>query len=130
MIDSRSKLRDIKPSFLMKNFLFLGLIVSFLASCSNNEDFITTNQDSLFSLTSENALKICGGESRILENENEEIIKIEIKDLDNEWNKTVEFPAVETDKKGGKYRIITCLPKKEPEDSIIKTIKTNYQLKP
>ena len=68
----------------MKNFLFLGLIVSFLASCSNNEDFITTNQDSLFSLTSENALKICGGESRILENENEEIIKIEIKDLDNE----------------------------------------------
>ena len=115
---------------MMKKFLLLGLIESLLASWSNDEDFMTTNQDSLFSLTSKNALKICGGESRILENENEEIIKIEIKDLDNEWNKTVEFPAVETDKKGGKYRIITCLPKKEPEDSIIKTIKTNYQLKP
>ena len=114
----------------MKKFLLLGLIVSLLASCSNDEDFITTNKDSLFSLTSENALKICGGESRILENKNEEIIKIEIKDLDNERNKTVEFTAVETDKKGGKYRIISCLPKKEPEDSIIKTIKTNYQLNP
>ena len=113
----------------MKKFLLLGLIVSLLASCSNDEDFITTNKDSLFSLTSENALKICGGESLILENKNEEIIKIEIKDLDNERNKTVEFTAVETDKKAGKYRIITCLPKNEPEDSIIKTIKTNYQLK-
>ena len=114
----------------MKKFLLLGLTLTFLASCSNDEDFITTNQDSFFSLTSENALKICGGESRILENENEEIIKIEIKDLDNERNKTVEFTAVETDKKGGKYRIISCLPRKEPEDSIIKTIKTNYQLNP
>ena len=62
----------------MKKFLFLGLTLSLLASCSNEEEFITTNQDSLFSLTSENALKICGGKSRILENENEEIIKVEI----------------------------------------------------
>ena len=114
----------------MKKFLFLGLTLSLLSSCSNDEDFITTNQDSLFSLTSENALKICGGKSRILENENEEIIKVEIKDSDNEREKTVEFTAVETDKKGGKYRIISCLPKKEPQDSIIKTIKTNYQLSP
>ena len=114
----------------MKKFLLLGLIVSLLSSCSNDEDFITTNQDSLFSLTSENALKICGGESRILENENEEIIKIEIKDLDNERDKTVEFTTVKTDKKGGKYRIISCLPMQEPEYSIIKTIKTNYQLNP
>ena len=112
----------------MKKFLFLGLTLFLLSSCSNDEDFITTNQDSLFSLTSENALKICGGKSRILENENEEIIKVEIKDSDNERDKTVEFTAVETDKKGGKYRIISCLPKKEPQDSIIKTIKTNYQL--
>ena len=130
MIDSRSKIGGIKPSFLMKKFLFLGLTLSLLSSCSNDEDFITTNQDSLFSLTSENALKICGGKSRILENENEEIIKVEIKDSDNERDKTVEFTAVETDKKGGKYRIISCLPKKEPQDSIIKTIKTNYQLNP
>ena len=114
----------------MKKFLFLGLTLSLIASCSKNEELITTNQDSLFSLTSVNALKICGGKSRILENENEEIIKIEIKDSDNERDKIVEFTAVETDKKGGKYRIISCLPKKEPEDSIIKTIKTNYQLNP
>ena len=114
----------------MKKFLFLGLTLSLLASCSNDEDFISTNQDSLFSLTSENALKICGGKSRILENKNEEIIKIEIKVSDNERDKTVEFTALETDKKGGKYRIVSCLPKKKPEDSIIKTIKTNYQLNP
>ena len=114
----------------MKKFLFLGLTLSLLASCSNDEDLITTNQDSLFSLTSENALEICGGKSLILENENEEIIKIEIKDSNNQSDKTVEFTAVETDKKGGKYRIISCLPKKEPQDSIIKTIKTHYQLNP
>ena len=130
MVDSRSKIGGIKPSFLMRKFLFLGLTLSLLSSCSNDEDFITTNQDSLFSLTSENALKICGGKSRILENENEEIIKVEIKDSVYERDKTVEFTAVETDKKGGKYRIISCLPKKEPQDSIIKTIKTNYQLNP
>ena len=114
----------------MKKLLFLGLILPLLASCSNDEEFLTTNQDSLFSLTSENALNICGGKSRILENENEEIIKIEIKDSDNERDKTVEFTAVETDKKGGKVRIISCLPKKEPKDSIIKTIKSSYQLNP
>ena len=114
----------------MKKFLFLGLTLSLLTSCSNDDDFITTNQDSLFSLTSKNALKICGGKSRILENENEKIIKIEIKDADNEQDKTVEFTVIETDKKGGKYRIISCLPKQEPQDSIIKTIKTNYQLNP
>ena len=62
--------------------------------------------------------------------QNEEIIKVEIKDSDNERYKTVEFTSVETDKKGGKYRIISCLPKKEPQNSIIKTIKTNYQINP
>ena len=113
----------------MKKFLLLGLMLFPVTSCSN-DDFITTNQDSLFSLTSENALKVCGGKSRILENENEEIIKIEIKDASNERDKTVEFTAVETDKKGGKYRIISCLPKQKPQDSVIKTIKTNYQLNP
>ena len=114
----------------MKKFLLLGLTIFLLTSCSNDDDFKTTNEDSLFSLTSENALKICGGKSRILENENEEIIKIEIKDSDNDRDKTVEFTAVETDKKGGKYRIISCIPNKKAEDSIIKTIKTNYQLNP
>ena len=114
----------------MKKLLFLGLILPLLASCSNDEEFLTTNQDSLFSLTSENALNICGGKSRILENENEEIIKIEIKDSDNERDKIVQFTAVERDKKGGKVRIIRCLPKQEPQDSIIKTIKSSYQLNP
>ena len=97
----------------MKKFLFLGLTLSLLTSCSNDDDFITTNQDSHFSLTSKNALKICGGKSRILENENEKIIKIEIKDADNEQDKTVEFTVIETDKKGGKYRIINCFPREE-----------------
>ena len=36
--------------------------------------------------------------------------------------------SCETDKKGGKYRIINCFPSEEPQDSIIKTVKTNYKL--
>tara|TARA_A100000164_G_C21644183_1_gene647272 strand:- start:240 stop:584 length:345 start_codon:yes stop_codon:yes gene_type:complete len=114
----------------MKKILLLGLIFSFLSSCSNDEDFLVDNLDSEFSITSEMAVKICGGESRILKNENEEIIKIEIKDSDNERDKIVEFTAVETDKKGGQVRIISCLPKQDPQDSIIKTIKSSYQLNP
>ncbi len=114
----------------MKKFFVLGIILSLLSSCSNDEEMYITNEDSLFSLTSENALKSCGGKSRILKNENEEIIKIEINDSDNGLDKLVKFTVVETDKKGGKYRIISCLPKQEPQDSIIKTIKTNYQLNP
>ena len=104
----------------MKKYLFLGLLLSLITSCSNNEESTTTNQDSLFSLTSENALKSCGGESRILKNKNEEIIKIEIKDSGNKGDKFVEFTVVETNKKGGNIRIISCRPKKEPQDSIIK----------
>ena len=113
----------------MKKFLFLGLTLSLLASCSNEEEFITTNQDSLFSLTSENALKICGGKSRILENENEEIIKIEIKDSSStKKEKFVQFTIVETDRKGCKYRIVNCYPNKDPKKSIVKTITTSYKL--
>ena len=114
----------------MKKLLFLCLTFSLLTSCSNNDEFATTKQDSLFSLTSENALKSCGGKSRILINENEEIIKIEIKDSDIGKDKFVEFTAVETFKKGGNVRIIRCLPKQNPKDSIIKTTKSNYQLNP
>jgi len=54
----------------------------------------------------------------------------EIKESDNGKYNFVEFSTVETDRKGGKYRIISCIPKKEPKDSIIKTIKTNYKLNP
>jgi hypothetical protein len=114
----------------MKRLLFLVLTLSLLTSCSNDEDFLVDNFDSEFSITSEIAVKICGGKSRILKNENEEIIKIEIKDSDNERDKIVEFTAVETDKKGGQVRIISCLPKQDPQDSIIKTIKSSYQLNP
>ena len=114
---------------MRKNF-FLGCLLSFLTSCSNDEEFATSKQDSLFSLTSENALKSCGGKSRILLNEKEEIIKIEIKDSDNGKDKFVEFTAVETFKKGGNVRIISCLPRKNPESSVIKTLKSNYKLNP
>ena len=113
----------------MKNFLFLGIIF-LLSACSNEDDLYITNKDSLFPVTSENALVSCGGKFRILQNENEEIIKIEIKESDNGKYKLVEFSTVETDRKGGKYRIISCIPRKEPKDSIIKIIKTNYQLNP
>ncbi len=113
----------------MKKFLFLGLIF-LLSACSSDEELFITNEDSLFQVTSENALISSGGKSRILQNKNEEIIKIEIKESDNGKYNFVEFSTVETDRKGGKYRIISCIPKKEPKDSIIKTIKTNYQLNP
>ena len=103
----------------MKKLLLIVLSLSFLSSCSNDKDFL---------LTKENALISCGGRSRIIENENEEIINTEVKDLINGIGRYVEFTVVETDKKGGKYRIINCFPSEEPQDSIIKTIKTNYKL--
>ena len=55
-------------------------------------------------------------------------IRDRVKDLIDEIGKYVEFTVVETDKKGGKYRIINCFPSEEPQDSIIKTVKTNYKL--
>ena len=113
----------------MKKFIFLGIIF-LLSACSNDEELYITNEDSLFTVTSENALISCGGKSRILQNNNEEIIKIEIKESNEGKFKFVEFTTVETDRKGGKYKIINCMPKKEPKDSIIKIIKTNYQLNP
>ena len=113
----------------MKKFIFLGIIF-LLSACSNDKDLYITDDNSLFSITSENALTICGGKSRILQGEKEEIIKIQIKESENGKSKFVEFTSVETDRKGGKYRIISCIPKQEPKNSIIKTIKTNYQLNP
>ena len=83
----------------------------------------------LFYLTQEPAVRLCGGKSRIIESENEEIIKIEVKDFSNvEKEKFVQFTLVETDRKGGKYRIVNCYPNKDPKKSVIKTIKTNYKL--
>ena len=103
----------------MKKPLLIVFSLSFLSSCSNDKDFFVTK---------ENALISCGGKSRIIENENEEIIKTVVKDLIDGIGKYVEFTVVETDKKGGKYRIINCFPSEEPQDSIVKTIKTNYKL--
>ena len=104
---------------IIKKLLLILFSISFLSSCSNDKDFF---------LTKENALISCGGKSRVIENENEEIINTELKDLIDGMGKYVEFIVVETDKKGGKYRIINCFPSEEPQDSIIKTIKTNYKL--
>ena len=56
----------------MKNFILIIVSLSFISSCSNDKDFF---------LTKENALISCGGKSRIIENENEEIINTEVKDL-------------------------------------------------
>ena len=80
----------------MKSFFIIVFFLSFLSSCSNDKDFF---------LTKENAFISCGGKSRIIENENEEIINTEVKDLIDGIGKYVEFIVVETDKKGGKYKI-------------------------
>ena len=103
----------------MRNFILTIVSLSFLSSCSNDKDFF---------LTEGNALLSCGGISRIIENDKEEIINTEVKDLIDGIGKYVEFTVVETDKKGGKYRIINCFPSEEPQDSIIKTVQTNYTL--
>ena len=103
----------------MKKLLLIVFSISFLNACSSDKDFL---------ITKDNALISCGGKSRIIQNENEEIISTEVKDLIDGIGKYVEFTIVETDKKGGKYRIINCFPNEEPQDSIIKTVKTNYKL--
>ncbi len=102
----------------MKKLLLIVFSLFFMSSCSNDKDFF---------LTKENALISCGGKSRIIENENEEIVNIEVKNLIDGIGKYVEFTVVETNKKGGKYKIINCFPSEEPQNSIIKTIKTNYK---
>ena len=87
------------------------------------------DEKKLFYVTKETAVLFCGGKSKIIESKNEEIIKIEVKDFSNvEKEKFVQFTLVETDRKGGKYRIVNCYPNKDPKKSVIKTIKTNYKL--
>ncbi len=87
------------------------------------------DEKKLFYVTEEAAVRLCGGKSRIIDSKNEEIIKIEVKDFSSaEKEKFVQFTLVETDRKGGKYRIINCYPNKDPKKSVIKTIKTNYKL--
>ena len=91
----------------MKKLLLIVISLTFLSSCSNVNDFF---------LTKENALISCGGKSRIIENENEEIINTEVKDLIDGIGKYVEFTVVETDKQGGKYKICLLYTSPSPRD--------------
>ena len=107
----------------------LVLLILFITSCSTKDKLSITNDDELFSVTKDNALVVCGGKSRLIENKNEEIIKVEIKNSSTSGKeKLVQFTIVETDRKGGKYRIVNCYPNKDPKKSVIKTIMTNYKL--
>ena len=132
----------------MKKLLVLSVII--ITACSPKDELpitqdeisITQNsisikkdkssikdEKNLFYLTKETAVLLCGGKSRIIDSKNEEIIKIEVKDFSSaEKVKFVQFTLVETDRKGGKYRIVNCYPNKDPKKSVIKTIKTNYKL--
>jgi hypothetical protein len=132
----------------MKKLLVLFILI--ITSCSTKDELSITQDElsitkdeisitkgkssikdekKLFYVTEETAVLLCGGQSRIIDSKNEEIIKIEVKDFSTaEKEKFVQFTLVETDRKGGKYRIVNCYPNKDPKKSIIKTIKTNYKL--
>ena len=111
----------------MKKLLVLTIL--FITSCSTKDELSITDENKLFSVTKETAVLVCGGKSRLIESQNEEIIKIEIKDSSStDKVKFVQFTVVETDRKGGKYKIVNCYPDKDPKKSIIKTIKTSYKL--
>ncbi len=132
----------------MKKLLFVFIFI--LTSCSTKDELSITQEElsitkdeisitkgksstkdekKLFYVTKETAVRLCGGKSRIIDSKNEEIIKIEVKDFSNvEKEKFVQFTLVETDRKGGKYRIVNCYPNKDPKKSIVKTITTSYKL--
>ena len=132
----------------MKKLLVLFILI--ITSCSTKDELSITQDElsitkdeisitkgkssikdekKLFYVTKETAVRLCGGKSRIIDSKNEEIIKIEVKDFSSaEKEKFVQFTLVETDRKGGKYRIVNCYPNKNPKKSVIKTIKTNYKL--
>ena len=132
----------------MKKLFFLFILI--ITSCSTKDELSIIQDDlsitkdeisimkgkssikdekKLFYVTKETAVLLCGGKSRIIDSKNEEIIKIEVKDFSTaEKEKFVQFTLVETDRKGGKYRIVNCYPNRKPKKSIIKTIKTNYKL--
>ena len=132
----------------MKKLLVLFILI--ITSCSTKDELSITQEElsitkdeisitkgkssindekKFFYVTKETAVRLCGGKSRIIESENEEIIKIEVKDFSNvEKEKFVQFTLVETDRKGGKYRIVNCYPNKDPKKSIVKTLTTSYKL--
>ena len=110
----------------MKKLLILTILL--ISSCSTKDELSITDENKLFYVTKETAVLVCGGESRLIESKNEEIIKVEIKDSSiTEKEKYVQFTIVETDRKGGKYRIVNCYPNRDPEKSIVKTITTSYK---
>ena len=110
----------------MKKLLILTILL--ISSCSTKDELSITDENTLFSVTKETAF-FCGGKSRLIESKNEEIIKVEIKESSStEKEKFVQFTVVETDRKGGKYRIVNCYPNKDPKKSIVKTITTSYKL--
>ena len=128
----------------------LVFLILFITSCSTKDELSITQDDlsiskdeisitkgessisdekKLFHVTKETAVLVCGGKSRLIESKNEEIIKVEINDSSStKKEKFVQFTFVETDRKGGKYRIVNCYPNEDPKKSIVKTIKTNYKL--
>ena len=132
----------------MKKLLLLFILI--ITSCSTKDELSITQDElsitkdeisitkgkssikdekKLFYVTEETAVLLCGGQSRIIDSKNEEIIKIEVKDFSTaEKEKFVQFTLVETDRKGGKYRIVNCYPNKDPKKSIVKTITTSYKL--
>ena len=111
----------------MKKLLILTIIL--ISSCSPKDELSITDENKLFSVTKETAVLVCGGKSRLIESKNEEIIKVEIKDSSStKKEKFVQFTVVETDRKGGKYRIVNCYPNRDPKKSIVKTITTSYKL--
>ena len=106
----------------------LVFILLFITSCSTKDELSITNENKLFSVTKETAVRVCGGKSRLIESKNEEIIKVEIKDSSStKKEKFVQFTFVETDRKGGKYRIFYT--NKDLRKSIVKIIWTTYNLK-
>ena len=77
------------------------LLIFLITSCSTKDKLSITNENELFSVTKDNALVVCGGKSRLIENKNEEIIKVEIKNSSASGKeKLVQFTIVETDRKG------------------------------
>ena len=111
----------------MKKLLILTILL--ISSCSTKDELSITDENKLFSVTKETAVLVCGGKSRIIESKNEEIIKVEIKDSSStKKEKFVQFTFVETDRKGGKYRIVNCYPNQDPKKSIVKTLTTSYKL--
>ena len=81
----------------IKNFILIIVSLSFISSCSNDKDFF---------LTEDNAILSCGGKSRIIENDKEEIINTEVKDLRDGIGKYVELQLLRLIKKEANIELL------------------------